>query len=512
MLIEMTDSIACAYSVMEKTNKNVFLTGRAGTGKSTLLKYFLGNTKKNVVVLAPTGVAAINVGGQTIHSFFRFGIDITLDKVRKLSKREQALYKAIDTIVIDEVSMVRADIMDCIDKFMRLNGRKKNQPFGGVQMILVGDIYQLPPVVRGIEKEIFESVYESPYFFSSNAFKEGKFTFIELEKIFRQQDRTFIEILNKIRNNTIDNDLLKVLNQRVDLEFMPSEKDTYIVLTTLNAISDWINQSNLSRIDGELYTFTGRISGEFDEQYLPTDMELNLKVGAQVMLINNDPEGRWVNGTIGRVVEIDDERDSEILVELENGEIVDVKRYRWKIIKYTYDRENKRITTEEVGSFTQFPIILAWAITIHKSQGKTFEKVIIDIGRGTFAHGQLYVALSRCRSLNGIVLRRPVEKRHIIMDRRVVRFATEYQYRQSEEYCSKEEKIKILSDAIRDGREIMIVYLKTNDDKTRRRIKPLFVGEIEYNDRKFIGLKALDLDKNEERHFKIERILEIEDE
>jgi len=512
MLIEMTDSIAYAYSVMEKTNGNVFLTGRAGTGKSTLLKYFLGNTKKNVVVLAPTGVAAINVGGQTIHSFFRFGINITLDKIRKLSKREQALYKAIDTIVIDEVSMVRADIMDCIDKFMRLNGRKKNQPFGGVQMILVGDIYQLPPVVRGIEKEIFESVYGSPYFFSSNAFKEGKFTFIELEKIFRQQDKTFIEILNKIRNNTIDNDLLKVLNQRVDVEFMPSEKDTYIGLTTLNAISDWINQSNLSRIDGRLYTFTGRISGEFDEQYLPTDSELNLKVGAQVMLINNDSEGRWVNGTIGRIVEIDDDGDAEILVELENGEIVDVKRYRWKIIKYKYDKEKKSISTEEVGSFTQFPIILAWAITIHKSQGKTFDKVIIDIGRGTFAHGQLYVALSRCRSLSGIVLRRPIEKRHIIMDRRVVRFATEYQYRQSEMECSKDEKIKILSEAIRDGREITIVYLKTNDDKSKRRIRPIFLGEIDYNDRKFFGLKAMDMDKNEERHFKIERILEIEDE
>jgi len=512
MLIEMTDKIAYAYEMMEKTRDNIFLTGRAGTGKSTLLRYFLGNTKKNVVVLAPTGVAAINVGGQTIHSFFRFGIDITLDKVRKLSKREQALYKAIDTIVLDEVSMVRADIMDCIDKFMRLNGRKRNQPFGGVQMILVGDIYQLPPVVRGIEKEIFESVYGSPYFFSSNAFKEGKFTFIELEKIFRQQDKTFIEILNKIRNNTIDNDLLKVLNQRVDVEFMPSEKDTYIGLTTLNAISDWINQSNLSRIDGRLYTFTGRISGEFDEQYLPTDSELNLKVGAQVMLINNDSEGRWVNGTIGRIVEIDDDGDAEILVELENGEIVDVKRYRWKIIKYKYDKEKKSISTEEVGSFTQFPIILAWAITIHKSQGKTFDKVIIDIGRGTFAHGQLYVALSRCRSLSGIVLRRPIEKRHIIMDRRVVRFATEYQYRQSEMECSKDEKIKILSEAIRDGREITIVYLKTNDDKSKRRIRPIFLGEIDYNDRKFFGLKAMDMDKNEERHFKIERILEIEDE
>ncbi|MGC9042751.1 MAG: AAA family ATPase [Myxococcota bacterium] len=509
----MTEQIAEAYHLMEHSSENLFLTGRAGTGKSTLLKYFIENTKKNVVVLAPTGVAALNVGGQTIHSFFRFKIDITLDKIERIPKYAQKLYKSIDTIVIDEISMVRADLFDCIDKFLRLNGKKKNMPFGGAQIILIGDIYQLPPVVKGVEKEIFRELYKSQYFFDSNAFRNSDFRYIELEKIFRQKDQNFIDILNAIRKNRITDEQLMLLNSRVDEDFIPSERDMYIQLTTTNDIADKINNTELSRIDSELHTFIGNITGEFDEKLLPTDIELNLKIGAQIMLVNNDPDGRWVNGTLGRVIGFDELADEElIIVELENRDIVEVTSYTWKIIRYNYDRERKRIITEQIGSFSQFPILLAWAITIHKSQGKTFEKAIIDIGQRTFAHGQLYVALSRCKSLSGIILRRPIEKRHIIMDRRVVDFVTSFQYKEAERILPECEKIKILENAIEKNENVVITYLKKTDEKSVREIRPIAIGEMEFNKIKFIGLRAIDIQKGEERHFRIDRILFIEEE
>ncbi len=510
LLIEMTDQISYAYNLMENSHKNIFLTGRAGTGKSTLLKYFIENTKKNVVVLAPTGVSAINVGGQTIHSFFKFGIDITSEKIKKVPGHLGKLYKSIETIVIDEISMVRADLFDYIDKFMRLNGKRRRSLFGGVQMILIGDIYQLPPVVKGSEKEIFKKIYKGQYFFNSEAFNKSEFEYIELDKIFRQSDQRFIDILNSIRNNTIDEDRLKILNTRVDEDFIPLERDMYIHLTTTNKLADKINNIELSKIDSEVFTFYGQIEGEFDESLLPTDLELNLKVGAQVMLINNDPLGRWVNGTIGRIIDfVGSKEETVIFVELESGEEVEVNPHKWKIIRYVFDEDKKRIKTEEVGSFFQYPIILAWAITIHKSQGKTFNKVIIDIGSGTFAHGQLYVALSRCRSLDGLILRRPIEKRHIIMDRRVVNFITSIQYQQAEKELPIDEKRKIIEDAIRDGMPLEIIYLKKTDEKSIRKVLPLFVGELNYNEKTFLGLKAVDLGKNEERHFRLDRILDI---
>lgn len=513
MLIEMTEQIAEAYQLMEHSSENIFLTGRAGTGKSTLLKYFIENTKKNVVVLAPTGVAAINVGGQTIHSFFKFKIDITIDKIEKVPKYARKLYSSIDTIVIDEISMVRSDLFDCIDQFMRLNGKKKRLPFGGVQMILIGDIYQLPPVVRDIEREAFQELYKSQYFFDSFAFKNTEFRYIELDKIFRQKDSQFIEILNSIRKNTITDEQLKILNSRLDEDFIPSERDMYIQLTTTNSIADRINNIELSRLDSELHTFYGDIKGEFEERFLPVDIELNLKSGAQIMLVNNDPDGRWVNGTLGKVVGFEEMEDEVLIIaELENGNEVEITPFTWNLIKYNYDRERKQIVTERIGSFTQYPIILAWAITIHKSQGKTFEKAIIDIGQGTFAHGQLYVALSRCKSLSGIILRRPIEKRHIIMDRRVVDFVTTFQYKEAERILPECEKIKILENAIEKNENVVITYLKKTDEKSVREIRPIAIGEMEFNKVKFIGLKAIDIQKGEERHFRIDRILFIEEE
>ncbi len=511
IMIEMTEQIAEAYALMEKSNKNMLLTGRAGTGKSTLLKYFVENTRKNVVVLAPTGVAALNVGGQTIHSFFRFGIDITPDKVKKVPKYSEKLYKSIDTIVIDEISMVRSDIFECINQFMKINGKKKRLPFGGVQMILVGDIYQLPPVVSRNEREIFSELYRGYYFFDSEAYQNADFVYIELEKIFRQRDGKFIEILNAIRNNTVTDEQLKLLNTRVDEDFIPAGKDMYIQLTSTRDMADRINLAQLSAIESELFTFFGTVNGDFDEKLLPTDMELNLKAGSQIMLINNDPDGRWVNGTIGRITDFEQTGDDALIVaELEDGETVEISPHTWKIIRYNYDREQKKIVTEQIGSFTQYPVILAWAITIHKSQGKTFEKVIIDLGRGTFAHGQLYVALSRCKSLDGLVLRRPVEKRHIIMERKVVDFITSVQYRQSERDLPLEEKRRIIDEAIMNGYDLRIVYLKKTDEKSVRVISPVYQGEMEFGGRKFLGIKAIDKAKNAERHFRIDRILDIE--
>ncbi|MCX7958888.1 MAG: AAA family ATPase [Deltaproteobacteria bacterium] len=511
ILIEMTGQIAEAYGLMEKTSRNILLTGRAGTGKSTLLRYFIENTEKNVVVLAPTGVAAINIGGQTIHSFFRFGIDVTVDKIQKAPKYSEKLYKSVDTIVIDEISMVRSDIFDCIDRFMRINGKKKKLPFGGAQMILTGDLYQLPPVVNRNEREIFSDLYKGCYFFDSDAFRNSDFVYVELDKIFRQRDEKFIAILNSIRNNTVTEDHINLLNRRVDEDFIPSGKEMYIQLTPTRDMADRINDIELSQIDSELYTFYGTQSGDFDKRLLPADMELNLKAGAQIMLINNDTYGRWINGTIGRVLGFEEINDTVLIVaELEDGNIVEIGQHTWKIIRYNYDKEKKKVVTEQIGSFTQYPVMLAWAITIHKSQGKTFEKVIIDLGYGTFAHGQLYVALSRCRSLEGLILRSPVEKRHVIMDRRVVDFITSFQYRQAEAEFPLNEKLKIIDEAIKDGCRLKITYLKTTDEKSVREVIPKYVGEMDYSGRKFLGLKAIDISKGEERHFRLDRILDIE--
>lgn len=427
--IDLNPEFEEALDLLENSTKNLFITGNAGTGKSTLLEYFKSTTEKKVAILAPTGVAALNVEGQTIHSFFLIPPNITPDKVldHKLSDKRKKLISSIDMIIIDEASMLRADLLDCIDVSLRHHRKEDSLPFGGVQMVFIGDLYQLPPVVVGSEeRELFRTHYQSPYFFSAKSLQELELYFLELEKIYRQKDDNFISLLNKVRDNSINYEELDFLNKRCRSAIQPlGTEDFVITLTTTNAAADKKNLEELNKLSSSTQTFHGELEGEFSNRNLPTQMELGLKVGAQVMMLNNDSAGRWVNGSIGKIAAIsfdDFEMDDQLTVDLDNGKTVKVNKYSWNIHKYFFNEETQKLDTEIAGSFNQFPIRLAWAVTIHKSQGKTFDKVIIDIGNGTFAHGQIYVALSRCTSIEGISLKKPIQKRHIWMDNQITQF------------------------------------------------------------------------------------------
>lgn len=429
--IEMNDRFRHALSLMEHTDRSLFITGRAGTGKSTLLSHFCARTSKNPVVLAPTGVAALNVGGQTIHKFFHFYIDVTPDKVRrrKVKPRNPKLYKKLRTIIIDEVSMVRADLLDCIDEFLRLYGPDEHQPFGGVQMIFVGDLYQLPPVVNRDSEAVFDEVYETPYFFSAHCLRETDFSIIELETIYRQREQEFVGILNRIRTDEATAADIDRLNTRLNSSYAPDTKQFFIHLTTTNRKADEINAEHLAAIPSKLHTTNAKISGDFGKEYYPTAPELHFKLKSQIMLINNDTAGRWVNGSIGVIDAIrrDEEDKAFIEVRLEGeGNRVHVYPHTWEVFRYGLI--GGEIEAESVGTFMQFPFRLAWAVTIHKSQGKTFEHVVIDIDRGTFAAGQLYVALSRCTTFEGIVLKTRLAPEHIRTDARIVDFLAAHPY------------------------------------------------------------------------------------
>ena len=424
--IELNERFCQAQDLLERSNRNVFITGKAGTGKSTLLKWFRQTTTKKVAVLAPTGVAALNVKGQTIHSFFGFKPDITPDKIRKRKTSRQSVYQVVEAIIIDEVSMVRADLLDCVDRFMRLNGPRPGEPFGGVQMIFFGDLYQLPPVITGEEKKVFDTLYETPYFYSARAFVDFEVDILELEKVYRQREQEFLDILNAIRNNSVTNGELAKLNVRYNPKTAASPGEGYICLTTTNAAAGAINNDRLDSLPGHTQCFKAVIEGKFGREYYPTSVDLELKAGAQVMLLNNDFQGRWVNGSIGRIISIDpgdDSGDYVIRVELNEGQTVNVTRHTWEI--YRFYVEDRQLLSESVGSFTQYPMMLAWAVTIHKSQGKTFDKVVVDIGNGAFACGQTYVALSRCTTLDGLILKKPILPRHIMTDRRIESFMPE---------------------------------------------------------------------------------------
>jgi ATP-dependent exoDNAse (exonuclease V) alpha subunit len=511
--IELNDQFKQALDMMESTSKSTFITGRAGTGKSTLLSYFRNTTKKSIAVLAPTGVAALNVKGQTIHSFFRFKPNITLERVRRVrsSDDRKSIYKNLDAIVIDEISMVRADLLDCVDKFLRLNGPKRNKPFGGIQMIFFGDLYQLPPVVTGTEMSVLRSLYETPYFYSAKVFDSLEMEFIELEKVYRQHDEQFLSLLNSIRNNSITKDGLELLNQRHMPQFEPSPNNFYVCLTTTNKLAGQINGQRLEELKDRTHTFIADIEGEFDDKYLPTAIDLQVKVGAQIMMVNNDTDGRWVNGSIGKITNITQYKNGEdvIIAELANGTDVEITPYTWEVFRFF--AEEGQLKSEVIGKFKQYPLMLAWAVTIHKSQGKTFDKVIIDIGRGTFSYGQVYVALSRCTTLEGIVLKKPILKKHIWTDYKVVDFLTKYQYKKAEQSCPVNDKVETIKRAIENKTALQIVYLKPNDEKTSRIVRPETVGEMEYRGKKYLGMQAFCMKRNAERVFRVDRILEIEE-
>jgi ATP-dependent DNA helicase PIF1 len=428
MSLDQNEQFLRAIELLENTNKNVFITGKAGTGKSTLLNHFRNETRKQVAVLAPTGVAAVNIKGETIHSFFHFKPDVTLDKAREAARKVvTATYKSLEMIIIDEISMVRADLMDCIDEFLKIT-RKSFLPFGGVQMVFIGDLYQLPPVVTRQDKEMLLKAYKSEYFFAADVMQHVEIEVVNLEKIYRQQNKQFVEILNRIRENEVTDEDLQILNARVNRNFQPKEEDMYVYLTTTNQLAGQINKERLQALPAENFAFRGRFSGEFDKGYLPADDFLELKVGAQVMMVNNDPQNRWINGTIGKVVQIQSDKEGELVrVEFNDGSIHDIEPNNWDMYHFEYDEALKRIVSEIVGSYSQYPLKLAWAMTIHKSQGKTFDKIIIDLGFGAFAHGQVYVALSRCTSLEGIILKQPIRKRDVWVDKNVNEWMTSQQ-------------------------------------------------------------------------------------
>lgn len=504
-----------AVDIIESTTRNLLIFGKAGTGKSTFLNFFREQTKKNVVVLAPTGVAAINVSGMTIHSFFGFSIDLTLDKVKKLSQNHRArkILKTLDTIIIDEISMVRADLLDCVDKFLKLNGLKPALIFGGIQMVFIGDLYQIPPIVTNDIADHFKNYYSSPYFFSAKIFLEAKnsFEFIEFEKVYRQNDADFIAILNAIRNNTTTSAHLELLNQRYQPTFQPTKNDFWVHITGTNQAVKNINDAMLHKLNSEEKVFFGEVDGEIKKDSFPTDLELKVKTGAQVMLVNNDADYRWVNGTIGHITAIKhgQERNAEVIeLKLANGDFVDVVPHTWDVFKYEVEESNHTLKTVNVGSFTQYPLRLAWALTVHKSQGKTFDNVIIDLAT-TFTPGQMYVALSRCTKLNGLILKKKVSSRNIFIDYRVVKFLTEFQYQKSAAILPLNTKIDLIKDAITNKKLLEIVYLKARDEKSQRIVKPTYIGDMIYQDKKFIGMTGVCKLRGEERNFRVDRILDI---
>lgn len=430
--MEMNEESILAWKIIEKTSANLFLTGKAGTGKTTFLKQLKELSPKRMVVLAPTGIAAINAGGMTIHSFFQLPFSPYIpgttfgggeQKRFQFSKLKRNIIRSIDLLVIDEISMVRSDLLDAIDSVLRQYRKRHDLPFGGVQLLMIGDLHQLAPVVTSQEEQLLGQYYDTPYFFSSNALKQAGYLTVELKKVYRQQDERFISLLNQIRENKASDATLQALNQRYIPDFEPPKNSNYIRLTTHNAPAQHINEQQLAALSSKAYSFTAEVEDDFPETSYPADFKLVLKTGAQVMFIKNDPQHRFYNGMIGEVTgfRFDEEGDRILVHSKDTDEDFELEKMEWTNSKYTLNEETKEIEETVEGKFRQYPLRLAWAITIHKSQGLTFEHAVIDASR-SFTHGQTYVALSRCKNLEGMVLSQPLSRSAIISSQTVDSF------------------------------------------------------------------------------------------
>ena len=431
------DQLSLAWHIISNTDTHLFLTGKAGTGKTTFLRQLKEKLPKRMVVLAPTGIAAINAHGTTIHSFFQFGFGPQLPDAKrsnkyKFRKSKIQLIRSLDLVVIDEISMVRADILDAIDATMR-QYRDRSRPFGGVQMLMIGDMQQLAPVARDDEWQLLQPYYETPYFFSSHALQSSDFVTVELQHVYRQSDSLFIDILNKVRTNSIDDASLKILNQRYNPTFVPPKKIGYIRLCTHNRQADAINRKELAALSTPSMTFEAEVEGDFPELSYPTEESLELKIGAQVMFVKNDSSAakEYYNGMIGEVIDFDSNEQIHVRC-TDNNKIIKVGKEKWENTHYTLDNDTKEIFEEIVGTFEQYPLKTAWAITVHKSQGLTFDRAIIDV-QHSFAHGQTYVALSRCKSLDGMVLSNLIPRYAIINDVKVEQFTNDPRHREPDD-------------------------------------------------------------------------------
>lgn len=442
---EVNRELNTAWDIIENTDTNLFLTGKAGTGKTTFLKKLRENSRKNILVLAPTGIAAINASGATIHSFFQFPLSpfvpgqgfVSSDhRFLRFSKSKRSLLQSVSLLVIDEVSMVRPDIIDAIDDSLR-KIRRSSRPFGGVQLLLIGDLRQLPPVLKEEEWNLLSPHYNSPYFYESIALKKAGFQIVELTMVYRQRDREFIDLLNKIRDGIIDKASLSKLNEKC-LVKGPLNEEGYIRLTTHNHHCARINNERLNSLPGETYVYDAEVDGKFPESSYPSDFSLHLKEGAQVIFVKNDSgsERRFYNGLIGKVVSLS---ENKVRVRIPSGSVIDVVRMEWENTGFIKNEITGKIEQKVEGVFRQFPLQLAWAITIHKSQGLTFDKAIID-ATNSFAPGQTYVALSRCRSMEGLKLERPISMQSVITDHQVSHFIQERQI--NRESKSKLEELK----------------------------------------------------------------------